>query len=163
MLMREDVRVAFLARLDEIIVKADVNVIATVINKKALNESELTRENPYHIAMYQNMLLLNEFLLMHKQEKRSTHIITESRGKAEDKDLKSAFEHSVAWFKTRSANFASTPFDLRFAEKKINSAGLQLADLFAHPIGRQAIDPLQINHAFEIVRQKIFAEIMQYP
>jgi hypothetical protein len=35
------------------------------------------------------------------------------------------------------------------------SAGLQLADLVARPIGRKIIDPTQPNRAFEILERKL--------
>ena len=41
-----------------------------------------------------------------------------------------------------------------FAEKGINSGGLQLADLVAHPIGQHVLKPDQPNRAYEIVDQK---------
>ena len=42
-----------------------------------------------------------------------------------------------------------------FADKKTNSAGLQLADLTARPIGRHVLDPAQPNRAWEIVETKL--------
>lgn len=162
-LMNEKKRMAFLAQLDEIISRAEVNIIAHVIDKVALCDSEMAARNPYHTAMDGCLISLGLFLLQRGQAGKLTHIIAESRGRAEDRDLRKAFDDMQLWLNTNIPSSAETPFALQFAEKKINSAGLQLADLFGHPIGRNAIDPEQPNHAFEIVRRKIFQEIMRLP
>ncbi len=39
-------------------------------------------------------------------------------------------------------------------DKRCNSAGLQLADLVARPIGRKIMDPGQPNRAYDILRHK---------
>ena len=47
------------------------------------------------------------------------------------------------------------PFDIKFANKKTNSCGLQIADLVAHPIARHVVRPEQQSMAFEVVKKKI--------
>ncbi len=44
--------------------------------------------------------------------------------------------------------------DIVMASKKVNSAGLQLADMVARPIGRHLLNPDQPNRAFEILETK---------
>ena len=46
-------------------------------------------------------------------------------------------------------------FELVFASKWINSAGLQLADLTARPIALSCLRPDQPNRAFDIIEPKI--------
>jgi hypothetical protein len=46
-------------------------------------------------------------------------------------------------------------FEIVFAGKKTNSAGLQLADLTARPIGRHVMDPGQPNRAWDIIERKL--------
>jgi hypothetical protein len=46
------------------------------------------------------------------------------------------------------------PFTVVMADKKCNSAGLQLADLIARPIGRRILDPAQPNRAYDIIERK---------
>jgi hypothetical protein len=46
------------------------------------------------------------------------------------------------------------PFEIIIADKKCNSAGLQLADLVARPIGRKILNPRQANRAYDILKQK---------
>ena len=45
---------------------------------------------------------------------------------------------------------------LVFANKQVNSSGLQLADLVARPIGLSVLRPGQTNRAFEALRRKFF-------
>ncbi len=48
------------------------------------------------------------------------------------------------------------PFDIAFVDKKSNSAGLQLADLVARPVGMNILRPKQVNRAFDAVRGKFY-------
>ena len=48
------------------------------------------------------------------------------------------------------------PFQLTFADKRTNCCGLQLADLFARPIGRKTMRPDEANRAFEIINRKFY-------
>jgi hypothetical protein len=58
----------------------------------------------------------------------------------------------------RSASFARRiPFDIAFVDKKSNSAGLQLADLVARPVGMSVLRPDQQNRAFDVLRTKFYA------
>ncbi|HSG39259.1 MAG TPA: DUF3800 domain-containing protein, partial [Thermoanaerobaculia bacterium] len=45
-----------------------------------------------------------------------------------------------------------------FADKKTNCCGLQLADLFARPIGRKVMNPRQPNRAFEFIERKLYRQ-----
>jgi hypothetical protein len=162
-LMNEQKREAFLERLDAIITSSDLDIIASVIDKAALVDDGYEHHNPYHMAMDMCLLHLDGYLKYNQQSGKLTHIIAEARGKAEDRDLMAAFQNFVSVFPTYSPGFGSMEFELKLAEKKINSAGLQLADLFGHPIGRHAIEPAQPNHAFNIVRPKIFEQVNHFP
>lgn len=48
------------------------------------------------------------------------------------------------------------PFELIVAEKKVNCAGLQLADLIARPIGMSVLRPEQSNRAFSVIQEKLY-------
>ena len=68
--------------------------------------------------------------------------------------------------KLRSLNFLDPPcvrivvafFKIRMANKTSNSAGLQLADLVARPIGRHVLDSEQSNRAFEVLKTKFYCK-----
>jgi len=50
------------------------------------------------------------------------------------------------------------PFAIKFADKKTNSSGLQLADLVARPIGLSVLRPQSPNRAFEVLKRKFFCK-----
>ena len=91
-----------------------------------------------------------DFLEKKQQLQQTTHIIVESRGKPEDRDLGLAFDQIAAYMLPKRY-----PLNLRFANKKTNSSGLQIADLVAHPIARHIVKREQPNKAFEIVQEKL--------
>lgn len=76
----------------------------------------------------------------------------EKRGRREDDELELAFRRicdgANRWGRLNS-------FELVFADKRTNSAGLQLADLTARPIGRHVMDPSQHNRAWTILAAKL--------
>ena len=101
-LMNEQKRAAFLARLDQIILEAEVDVIASVINKVALRDTEMAMYDPYHLAMGDGLTQLYKFLDQKRQRNSLTHIIAKLRGKAEDKDLMKAFDAYQAMLRSRT-------------------------------------------------------------
>ncbi len=107
------------------------------------------------------------FLKERNQSGKLTHIIAESRGEKEDKDLELEFRRIIDstydWGMAQQFPIRETPFDLRFVEKKINSAGLQLADLAGQPIGRAILSPSSENRAFESIKQKIWRNLWKFP
>jgi Protein of unknown function (DUF3800) len=171
MLMNSRVREAFLQRVEDIVKLAEVDVISHVIEKMRYDHPnrDHPRNDPYHIALRRCILSLGRLLKSRGQHEKLTHIIAESRGKSEDQRLLREFE----WFKSELCaskwkseawdGMSEVPLLLKFAEKKINSAGLQIADLTSHPIGRNAIKPDQPNRAFDIVKTKVFEEIGRFP
>lgn len=48
------------------------------------------------------------------------------------------------------------PFDIIFADKKVDSPGLQLADLVARPVGMSVLRPKQENRAFDVLTRKFY-------
>ena len=142
----------FMEDLNALIVNADFTIIATVIDKKRLAFKYATPENPYELGLKFCLERAYTFLQDKEQHGRTTHIVVERRGRREDNSLELAFRRiRDGW------NFsgAMPEFELVFAEKRINSAGLQLADLTARPIGRHVINPGQENRAWEIIENKL--------
>ena len=82
-------------------------------------------------------------------------VVVEKRGKNEDDDLELEFRRICdgANYKGEKLNF-----EIVFADKKSNSAGLQLADLVARPIGLSVLRPEQPNRAFDAVKPKLLAK-----
>lgn len=154
-------RARFTARLTETIAQAPFTIVATAIRKLEHKRRYPRPQSPYDLALRFCMERAFKFLWQNGQQGRLTTLIAESRGHAEDTDLELQFgrvcrnEHD--WDIPFRLNVPAMPFALRFADKRTNAVGLQLADLVAHPIGRHVLQPAQANRAFEALRAKFLA------
>lgn len=140
----------FIDELTNIIKEEYFTVIATVIKKDALY-SKL--KNPYDIALTYCMERAYRFLKSKDQDMKTTHIVVEQRGKKEDNELELEFRRICDG---QNYNRESMPFEIIMANKMSNSAGLQLADLIARPIGLSVLKPKQENRAFDIIKDKFY-------
>jgi hypothetical protein len=166
-LQNETVRTRFNQRLADLIESADIHLIAQIIDKREWKKQIEGAFDPYHSALRLCLAKLWRFLLGRGQSGRITHIIAEARGKTEDRELLLEFHR---FYNEMSIGTVESPawggeifLDLQFASKKTNSAGLQLADLVAHPIGRNHLKPEQINRAFDILVAKLFEQVSIFP
>jgi Protein of unknown function (DUF3800) len=166
-LINAELREQFLARIDEVVAAADMHLIVHIIDKQKLSRKYARPFDPYHIALRMCIEQLSGFLREHDQANRLTHIIAESRGRTEDRDLELEFlrilDPNYNWGMASRFPISETPLALKFVDKKINSAGLQLADLTGQPIGRNYLKPDQPNHAFDILKPKVFRSIWRFP
>ncbi|WP_223146680.1 DUF3800 domain-containing protein [Methylomonas albis] len=121
-----------------------------MIDKERYRQRHQAAENPYHIGL---RFGLERIFYCLRQPESITHIVVEQRGKVEDDELELEFRRICAG---NSYLHKPLPFQLVFADKKSNSAGLQLADLVARPIGLHILRPEQSNRAFEIVNDKFY-------
>jgi hypothetical protein len=148
-LFDEEIRRIFLHALNELIRNIPFSIAATAIDKRYLYDNP-NSGNPYLLALGSCLEQTIDFLEKKEQLQQITHIIVESRGKHEDRDLGLAFDQIAARILPERY-----PLDLRFANKQTNSSGLQIADLVAHPIARHIVKREQPNKAFDIVKKKI--------
>jgi hypothetical protein len=139
----------FLNELTDIIKEEDFHIISTVINKKKLFTHA---NNPYDIALKYCMERTYTFL---KQENKITHIVVEQRGRKEDQELELEFRRICDGNNFQNMVFQ---FEIIMANKMSNSAGLQLADLVARPIGLSVFKTTQENRAFEIIKTKFYKD-----
>lgn len=146
-------RERFLQDINALVEAVPLTLIASVIHKHRLRERYASPPNPYHIALAFGLERVASFLKARGQRDRITHFVFECRGRKEDQELAGEFERVCA-----GANYRGEclPFQMTFADKKTNCCGLQLADLFARPIGRKTMNPAESNRAFEILRKKFY-------
>lgn len=144
----------FIERLHGLIEQSNFILISAVVNKEQLRAKHSgLPSNPYHLALGFCLETLFEFVQEKGQQDRLTHVVVECRGKKEDDELELEFRR----FCDRADRFGrSLPFDIIFADKKVNSVGLQLADLVARPVGLSVLRPGQPNRAFEVLKRKFF-------
>ena len=145
----------FIDKLTSIIEASRFILIASAIDKRRLVGSDAVPDNPYHIALRSCLEGLTELLVEKGQADRETHIVFERRGAREDRELELEF---LKFCDSANPYARRLPYRLVLADKKVNSAGLQLADLVARPIGLSLVRPTQINRAFEVLRGKFFCK-----
>lgn len=151
-------RERFLERLNEVVAAADFELFCSVIRKDRLKARYATPWNPYEIALLFCMEQVLERLRALGQMGRRVHVVFESRGKPEDAALELAFRRIATnggrWgFK--QADFSVCEWEPLIVPKRVNSSGLQLADLAARPVGLHSLRPDQPNRAFELLQPKL--------
>lgn len=143
----------FLDGLTSIIEASNFILISAVIDKRQLKDKHGIGSNPYHLALGFCVETLYELMQEKNQADALTHIVVECRGDKEDKDLELEFRRVCDAADKLGKRL---PFDIIFASKQTNSAGLQLADLVARPVGLSVIRPEQPNRAFDVLKKKFF-------
>lgn len=150
-LFDRSVREKFMDDLTGLMDRLPYMLIASAIDKQKLNHCYVEPDNPYAIAMQFCLERAFRFLEEHGETERLTHVLVESRGRKEDADLELVFRRICDG---ANACGCRLPFEVIFVDKKQNLAGLQLADLACHPIGRHLLKPKQKNRAYEVVEKK---------
>jgi hypothetical protein len=145
----------FLVELTSIIEASNFILISCVIDKAQLRSKPGVPPNPYHLALGFCLETLYELLQEKNQDDKLTHVVVECRGKKEDNELELEFRR-ICDGANRWGD--PLPFDVKFADKKVNLAGLQLADLVARPIGLRVLRPEQENRAFDVLKRKFFCD-----
>lgn len=144
---------AFIDELTSIIEDEEFAIIATVVQKDKLVSK---MNSPYDIALKFCMERLYKFLKEKNQHEKVTHIIVEQRGHKEDAELELEFRRICD---RQNYNGIELPFEIVLAHKMSNSAGLQLADLIARPIGLSVLKPEQENRAYQIIKKKFHKNV----
>ena len=135
-----------------------MTIFAAVIDKEGLRTRYADTRNPYRIALHFCMERLHTMLSGEGQDGRTVHVIFESRGRKEDRELELEFRRIAANDSGSGPgrkDFGLFDFQPVFVPKAANSVGLQLADLTARPIALSRLRPERPDRAFKVVRPKI--------
>ncbi|MEQ1408155.1 DUF3800 domain-containing protein [Neorhizobium sp. Rsf11] len=138
--------------LTEIVGAARFDIFSCIIDKRVFR-SDFFPDNPYQVALSICLQMIFKYLQKARKLGPSYHFVFEKRGEKEDRDLELEFRRIVD-----GQNPLRVPFDgfkLRFADKKSNSTGMQLADLTARPLGVAYLRPEQPNRAAEVIQSKL--------
>lgn len=150
-------RVAVLTAMNEMMKDLPFTLFITAIHKQEHKERYgLAASNPYDLALTYTFERLVHFL----DGENETHlpVTAEARGKNEDNELEAAF-YRLMTQGTRfipAERFQRLTCPITFRRKTDNIAGLQIADLCAHPAARRVLKPEQPNQAWEIVVNRIY-------
>ena len=151
-------RTEFLTDMSQLIESQNFEILACVIDKKTLRKNYHNPFDPYKLALLFSMEQIALRLENLGQCGKTIHVIAESRGKTEDKELALEFKqiaNGTTFLPSEQADlFKEFDWQILFSDKKANSAGLQLADLVARPIGIHTLRPKQNNKAYEIIEKK---------
>ncbi|WP_299079235.1 DUF3800 domain-containing protein [uncultured Paraglaciecola sp.] len=150
-LQNRNIRQSFMTDLSQLMTDAPFTLVASCIDKQHFVNRRGSNENPYHVAMQFGLERVFYFLQQQQQVNKKTHIVFECRGKKEDNELELEFRRLLD---QSQVNGMAGSLDIIFADKKVNSTGLQLADMVARPIGRHIMDPNQSNRAYDIIETK---------
>lgn len=142
------IREEFHQELNSMMKAAEFSILHHTIHKDG---KHLPEDNLYHIAAQSCLEGLYEKLIELGQKEGQTHVVFEMRGNAEDRLLELEFRRICAGDNKHQCPY---PFSPVFASKKVNSTGLQIADLVARPIGLHSLRPDQTNRAYEILATK---------
>ena len=151
LLLQRSLRERFLAGLTDQMVNLPATVVAVIIDKPAYVARYPEPANPYDYAMETGLERVFRFLEGLGQEGRLTPVIVECRGRKEDNELELAFRRVCGGRNTLHKPF---PFQMVMIPKTSNSAGLQLTDLMARPVGIRHLRPDQPNRAYEVIASK---------
>lgn len=141
----------FMGEINDLVTDIPMTVIAAVIHKDNHKAKYTIPANPYELALKFCVERTVRFLQEQGQGDALTHIIVECRGKQEDRDLELEFRRICGG---HNAVGKISCLDILFVDKKANSAGLQVADLMARPIGLKVLRPDQPNRAYDIIESK---------
>ena len=145
-------RERFMTELSDVIARAPFKIFAIIIDKHQF-KSDLFPDNPYAVSLRQGLEEVYRYLKTKKIEDKRYFFVFERRGSKEDQDLELEFRRIAD-----GDNVFRIPlprFNMRFADKRSNSTGMQLADLTARPIGLHYLRPEQRNRSYETIRSKI--------
>ena len=136
-----DTEQAFNNELLSLLGQFDFTVITTVIDKlEHLQRYQVWRFDPYHYCL---TTVVERYVLWLKRRDHVGDVMAESRGGKEDRRLKDSFEqvYSVGSDFIKPEEFVGrlTSRQLKIKPKANNIAGLQLADLIAHPSFRATL------------------------
>jgi Protein of unknown function (DUF3800) len=161
-------RDAFISEINELVRSLDATVISAVVHKGRLEQRYAQPFDPYAIALTLCMEQLAGVLYKREQVGKTVHVVFESRGSKEDQVLELEFRRladgDVPFGSGSGEKFLKYNWNAHFADKKSNCAGLQLADLFARPIGLKSLRPDTPNRAYDCFASKLlFPGARQFP
>jgi hypothetical protein len=131
----QEIRERFDSGLLEVISRAKFLMTCMVIDKQKHMEKYTSPFHPYHYCL---AAMLDRYSGWLNYKNIVGDVMAESRGKEEDLQLQQAYrrvyESGTLLFNHQHHQRALTSKNIKLKSKSVNIAGLQLADILAHPI-----------------------------
>ena len=137
-------------------------IVTVMIDKKEHKEKyQSWKYDPYHYCL---AVLLERYIFFLKENNSVGDVMIESRGGKEDMRLKKSFcnlyNNGTEYVESKKFHLFLTSKQLKVNQKITNIAGLQLADLIAHPSRRQMLLHMEfIKKEKEVFGDKIISII----
>ena len=136
-----DVEAAFNVELLECLRSWNYAVITVIIDKlQHVEQYQVWRYDPYHYCL---KVLIERYISWLKSRQLAGDVMAESRGAKEDLRLKHSFrrvyEEGTEYVDQETIQAHLTSRELKVKPKANNIAGLQIADVIAHPSFRTAL------------------------
>lgn len=149
----QSIRQEFMQAISQLLSELNMQIFVAAIDKKKLTQQYTRPQNPYDLAL---KFLLERISLEYNQLE-DLALIAESRGHAEDNDLRATFQkiRSVGSEYISGSNFKKLSIELFFEKKQGNIAGLQFVDLAISPIASKLRNPDKENLAYSVILPKL--------
>jgi len=150
-------RALVLSALSGLMKELPITLFITAVHKQEHKQRYgMAATNPYDLALTYAFERALHFL----DGEKEVHlpVTAEARGKNEDNELEAAFYRRMTQG-TRfipAERFQRLKCPITFRRRTDNIAGLQIADLCAHPAARQVLKPEQPNQAWDVVKDRIY-------
>jgi hypothetical protein len=134
--LREDhIRRRFDSRMLDLYGELDYSVVTVTIDKREhLDRYRVWRYHPYHYCL---AVMLERYIMFLNQIGQRGDVMAESRERVDNERLSSAYQYFYRngsdWMQLQSVQQALTSGEIKIKRKEANIAGLQIADLLAHP------------------------------
>lgn len=156
-LQHQTVRQSFLADLSKVMAKLPFTLFITAIQKNDyVKRYGLEARNPYDVALEYSFERILHF--MESCGETQLPVIAEARGQQEDDALRASFHKLMTQgtYYNSAERFQKLICPISFRRKNDNIAGIQVADLCAHPTARHLLKPEGYNQAYDVVRPHIY-------
>lgn len=156
-LQNETMRQKFLPELSALMATLPFTLFITAIHKTAYAQRYGDgAKNPYDVALEYSFERVLHFL--EEQKESQLPVIAEARGQQEDDALRASFHRLMTQgtYYNKAERFQKLVCPISFRRKQDNIAGIQVADLCAHPTARHLLKPSAANQAFDVVRPHIY-------
>ncbi len=157
-LQNSELRQNFLTELSQLMATIPFTLFITAIQKNeyAKRYGKEAR-NPYDVALEYSFERILSFL--ETQNEHQLPVIAEARGQQEDDALLASFQKLMTHgtYYNSAQRFRKLICPISFRRKHDNIAGIQLADLCAHPTARHLLKPLVPSQAYDAVKPHIYA------
>ena len=135
LLCQPEIRDRFNSGLLQIVADATFRMVCVVFDKRNIQSANVAGFHPYHYCLDLLMDRYVEWLRLHNAV---GDVMAETRGREENRKLEEEYSRGYEGLKKHRFPEVLTSKDIKIQPKVANIAGLQLADVLAHPV-KQAI------------------------